>query len=435
MLRKLAIAVALLVAVPLIGIPCWIALHRDDLPSPYDDDLLRARATVIPHEKNAFNELVVAGALIREIDDAEWFERLNAIREGGDIDSVWLDEVLSDTASAREALRRALDPPDMQVPHTRIDDSDDGSPFIGLGLLIRIAGAHAHGLARADRADDALEEAFLGMLLGSKLSRADGTHLLPMMFALSFQAMSLQDMTAIMRETTLDARHSRELVTRLEAARWSRVDWRSMWGREYGREKTFIVEMLRSIEDQRIADRASARESVLSRLIPDDYLWQPNRSISLFADAYRARQRWAGLSCADVFDRQPDVELTPFRKLRALLEPNAIGTLLMGPEGVTPNLLRFELKRCHLETRISLLQTFIASKAYHSDHGHLPQQLSDLVPSYLDAVPRESFLGEELRYDSARALAYSPGDDFTDSRGGDTPDPHDASEPAISLTF
>jgi hypothetical protein len=48
MLRHLFIAAASFLAVALISVPYWIAVHRRDLPDPGDEDLRVMRSLVSP---------------------------------------------------------------------------------------------------------------------------------------------------------------------------------------------------------------------------------------------------------------------------------------------------------------------------------------------------------------------------------------------------
>jgi hypothetical protein len=112
---------------------------------------------------------------------------------------------------------------------------------------------------------------------------------------------------------------------------------------------------------------------------------------------------------------------------------NPVGNIMV--EIATPHFDRFDMKRCHLETKIALLRTLIGSKAYWDTHGRLPSSLDDLVPRYLADLPHDRFGGNRLAYSEARRVAYSVGEDFLDAGGGEPHDPSDANEPAISLAF
>lgn len=75
---------------------------------------------------------------------------------------------------------------------------------------------------------------------------------------------------------------------------------------------------------------------------------------------------------------------------------------------------RFLTKRCHFDTRTSLIQALAGLNAYHHATGRLPTSLDELVPTYLPSVPEDRFDGNPLRYSAESKTVYSVGDDFTD---------------------
>jgi hypothetical protein len=85
------------------------------------------------------------------------------------------------------------------------------------------------------------------------------------------------------------------------------------------------------------------------------------------------------------------------------------------------------------------LKIAFAIAAYHSDAGKYPQQLTDLVPKYLEQVPADSFSTEPLTYRPHRLgyLLYSVGPNGLDDEGrwyDDEPpvdDPHIRMPPVI----
>ena len=56
-------------------------------------------------------------------------------------------------------------------------------------------------------------------------------------------------------------------------------------------------------------------------------------------------------------------------------------------------------------------------RRYKMDKGSLPEKLDDLVPAYLEAVPRDDFDGRPLRYSAAKKVIYSVGKNLVDDGG------------------
>jgi len=66
---------------------------------------------------------------------------------------------------------------------------------------------------------------------------------------------------------------------------------------------------------------------------------------------------------------------------------------------------------------IGATRVLLAMKAFKLDKGRLPATLDELVPAYLDAVPLDDFDGKPLRYNPAKKIIYSVGEDLKDDGG------------------
>jgi hypothetical protein len=120
-----------------------------------------------------------------------------------------------------------------------------------------------------------------------------------------------------------------------------------------------------------------------------------------------------------------------FSLLWALMRPNFAGRMIVRIS--TPNFARFDLKRCHADTKISLMQSLVALTAFRAETGDLPRSLDQLVPDYLPAVPEDRFDGKPLRYSAASGTVYSIGEDFKDDGAPEEASQFEADAPAIRL--
>jgi hypothetical protein len=85
---------------------------------------------------------------------------------------------------------------------------------------------------------------------------------------------------------------------------------------------------------------------------------------------------------------------------------------------------KFSLKAARSETLRQLLISAFALKRYHLAQHHWPGQLTDLVPTYLAAVPRDPMDGQPLRYrveTNGYYRLYSVGENGVDDGGSVTP--------------
>ena len=78
-----------------------------------------------------------------------------------------------------------------------------------------------------------------------------------------------------------------------------------------------------------------------------------------------------------------------------------------------------------IETRHSayllVTQTALAIERYRLTEGHLPESLENLIPTYMEFVPKDPFDGRDLRYITRGKgfVVYSVGEDLTDEGGAE----------------
>ena len=99
------------------------------------------------------------------------------------------------------------------------------------------------------------------------------------------------------------------------------------------------------------------------------------------------------------------------RELQARKNPferNWLGEALADDRGWSCRSVYRALFRHHFDMRA--LATALACRSYKARHGAYPKALSDLVPEFLDEVPRDPFDGEELRYNAKDLFVWTPGE-------------------------
>ncbi len=82
-------------------------------------------------------------------------------------------------------------------------------------------------------------------------------------------------------------------------------------------------------------------------------------------------------------------------------------------------------------------RTALAIQRYRLAAGRLPDALTDLVPTYLDAVPTDPFDGKDLRYEKLGIgfVVYSVGQDLRDDGGTEKPPRRTKESPNWDVTF
>lgn len=424
------LAAGCLLALPAISVPLWVTAHRSDLESPGDADLLEVPRADLPADRNGLLHFEAAGkALDLPESDAEILE---AVDEGERWDPAWVEDRVRRNAPAFAALERGLAAPGLELPPDR---SLEDATAVGLPLLMlaKLAGAEARLLHDQGRSEDAFERALLGMRVGRALAGASGAQLIHLMLADGQQSVSLVSLDGLVRRTTLSAETARALSSRLDSLRIGPEPWRNAWAAEYRWSKRVLLDSVVSpgsvheLLDGPLDE--GAPPAALARLLPEDYLWQPNRTLARHAALYRELRARATRPCAEPWRNEPREP----RSVLPRLGRNLVGEILL--DLALPNIARFDTRRCGSWTRISLLQVAIAARAHRDRHGSLPERLQDLAPEYLDAVPLDPFDGRPLRYSKERRLAWSIGEDLVDSGGSAESSLRDRNEPTVSLAF
>ena len=426
MLRRIAWGFAGLVAVVVIGVPLWVHTHRKDLLTPGDEDLVAVGTQHSERLPEGFDRMREAVRLSQGLDDSEQLKAMTA-REA--VDAVWLPDLVQRNRAALTALEQAVAlsgriprDPGALVPDEVLD------VLLRVPRLVRLAAAEAAQLGHRGRWEAAFERAQLGLRVGHALSRYSDPTLIAMMTGVACQSISLRELEALVRESSLSARDAKALAQRIESHRITADSWRTMWAVEYQLTKATFARVQAADAAGELAENEDA--AIWLRWIPQDYVYQPNRTLSLFAQYARQRQQGSGLSCRDASWSAP---LSQLRMLEILFAPNPGGRILV--EIATPNFNSFELKRCHTESMLGLVQASAALRAYTQAEGTLPDSLDALVPAYLDAVPLDRYDGAPLRYSKAKGIVYSIGDDFVDAGGAEPPLQSERSEPTISVAF
>jgi hypothetical protein len=130
---------------------------------------------------------------------------------------------------------------------------------------------------------------------------------------------------------------------------------------------------------------------------------QPNRLIELMA-----RMNLHLLSQSTLPHSQRKPWPAPATPALWSLSPNAGGILLLSQFTGLEGLSNFE----HSRARTRLMVVLCAIARHRLDHASaFPSKLEDLVPTYLDGVPRDPFTGDPMAYDPVSAKIWCTGED------------------------
>ncbi len=90
---------------------------------------------------------------------------------------------------------------------------------------------------------------------------------------------------------------------------------------------------------------------------------------------------------------------------------------------IMPALSRVTTIEMRAIARLRTAQVALALRRYHMSADKLPDKLADLVPAYLESVPKDPFDGNDLRYKKLVVgfVVYSIGEDLSDDGGKERP--------------
>jgi len=89
-----------------------------------------------------------------------------------------------------------------------------------------------------------------------------------------------------------------------------------------------------------------------------------------------------------------------------------------------PAFSRIAIREAAMLTHVRLAETAMAIERFRHAHGHLPDNLTQLVPEFLESVPADPFNGKPLRYRQMNLgyIIYGVGADDQDDNGREGPD-------------
>jgi hypothetical protein len=133
-----------------------------------------------------------------------------------------------------------------------------------------------------------------------------------------------------------------------------------------------------------------------------------------------------GVIYLDIMNDQLEAARLPYRERQKAAEAaNAklasTSKIHILAHALTPTLLRVTTIELRAIAHLRAARAGLALQRYRLTAGALPDTLSQLVPTYLDAVPKDPFDGNDLRYVKRGAgfVVYSIGEDRSDDGGAE----------------
>ncbi|MEM7230608.1 MAG: hypothetical protein AAF517_00450 [Planctomycetota bacterium] len=391
----------------IVGTAAWIRL---DVAPPEDADLLVARREV-PAERNGFVMLGLADGdtVVRDPlsffwdfgEDGEGESDLPFTREEVDaakkmaLGRNWNETIanwmLTENRGVLATFREALDAPEFHVTEEAIEDTI----YTKMQSVARLVGIKAHSEARAGRVGEAVDwilylrrfaekyraAGLYGLYFSSACSIESGFGIGNLLMILNTYEVPDAVLVRIARNVPAKTRSAESAIAafRFEYARYRKMV-------DAGVCFDFLVEDLTWRED---------------------FGYRPYETLTEIAresrKAIRALEARDGSNPMSGFE--PTTRLSAFNDLgRSMLEVFAENEWLID-------------MALMVEIEYRLAAVLFAAERYRRKYGVLPKKLTDLVPEFLDGVPRDPYSPKDplrLRDDG---VVYSVGDDGIDHGG------------------
>lgn len=137
------------------------------------------------------------------------------------------------------------------------------------------------------------------------------------------------------------------------------------------------------------------------------FYYHPNQTLRFQYEIINNGVKNYEADCATVDFNPPLTFPKVYPTLSWFFTPNSIGKLLISQGEIS--LGGLPAKRCNESLAVAATQITLAVRAFQIDNNRLPDNLSELVPKYLDAVPQDPYNGQSLIYSADQKLIYSVG--------------------------
>ncbi len=162
--------------------------------------------------------------------------------------------------------------------------------------------------------------------------------------------------------------------------------------------------------------------------------FEPETTKALFLDV--AKQNLAAVTSG--CNAIPSVEVAKLTSLNIEsdtipVDQNIYGQYIFDSSARSQSILA--QKKCETNMLLAATQIALAIKAYTEYTGLMPQDLNDLAPEYLQAIPVDPFSQNNFGYDPDKKIIYSVGKDGIEDGGSTGNDWSAMTDPTFSVDF
>jgi hypothetical protein len=390
------IAISIVVVVGLVYLTLMVG--RTFTPALQDADLTVTRKIVADGD-NGFTHLQTAAAQLWWPEDQQ--EQLIDLARGTNWNAELAATVLASTTAALAAVTATIAAPEFQVPEYRF--SEEVEYLSSWKSLANLTAVKIHAEFKAGQEREALARTVDLIRLANRMQSGNGP-IIDYLVGNAVKQIALTTMRQLTAETSLSSTELSVLATNLPHIALNYAALTNALKAEYQAQKQFAAD-LREGKVPGQNDIPVARIALLP-------VYNVRKTQISFAQHTRKL-----LPAIQLPYNEARLIATNSRPgtAKIMLSGNAVGEIIYSMSApIAESTVR---RKSSEHVQIEVTATFLALKAYQLKHGRLPAELSELVPQFLSAVPRDDFDGQPLRYDRDRKILYSVSTNCQDDGG------------------
>jgi tetratricopeptide (TPR) repeat protein len=405
-MKRLSIAILFIVAM-FTGI---VSCSNNSSTASYDADL-QVKYENIPAEKNVYDALDETYEKVYMLDTDKW----QGIMKGDDWNSNYVGNVLNENKEAYNLFVEAINKEYFQVPENT-EGLEELLPWIfeyrEMALLWDVKSKYEF---KEGNVDKAIDIALSNIKFGARITEDKGG-LIEQMIGLVIVDIGLNRIIDITSKADISKEQAKECISALSKY----DDYRSGVAQSFRIEYCYLlVPELERFRGAKVNDITKIIKS-LSVMSQDD-INQPDtshRSPELSIINEEASKKIAAEYIKEAIEWSEagyfrDFDITNLDKIMGIImaDPdtypirNFIGRLMLrllvpGTEGAIADNFK-------TMSKVSLVKTLMALKAYKKDYGSLPDNLDALVPGYINEVPKDYIDGGKVKYSRSDKVLYA----------------------------
>jgi hypothetical protein len=390
------IAISIVVVVGLVYLTLMVG--RIFTPALQDADL-RVTRKIVADGDNGFTHLQTAAAQLWWPEDQQ--EQLIDLARGTNWKAELAATVLASNTAALAAVTATIAAPEFQVPEYRF--SEEVEYLSSWKSLANLTAVKIHAEFKAGQEREALARTVDLIRLANRMQSGNGP-IIDYLVGNAVKQIALTTMRQLTAETSLSSTELSVLATNLPHIALNYAALTNALKAEYQAQKQFAAD-LREGKVPGQNDIPVARIALLP-------VYNVRKTQISFAQHTRKL-----LPAIQLPYNEARLIATNSRPgtAKIMLSGNAVGEIIYSMSApIAESTVR---RKSSEHVQIEVTATFLALKAYQLKHGRLPAELSELVPQFLSAVPRDDFDGQPLRYDRDRKILYSVSTNCQDDGG------------------